>query len=215
MKLTPYFSLLVFILLTGLGSSSRSDEPKESVKEEAFDATQKVKVKVRMEGPYTADVPLQVVCYFRYSADRAKQMSGAPVELDKRLGGLIASLRERGEFAADPLETLLVTPPNGSIPAKALLLVGLGDEEGLSLKLMEGVGRVSLREAARLGVSQVAFAPLLRDQGNEKLGTGEVETAVVRGMLLAYDTEKRLQKERLAKEFILDEWHVEAGPKYF
>jgi len=80
---------------------------------------------------------------------------------------------------------------------------------------MEGVGRVSLREAARLGVSRVAFAPLLRDQGNEKLGTGEVETAVVRGMLVAYDTEKRLQKERLAKEFMLDEWNVEAGPKYF
>jgi hypothetical protein len=83
------------------------------------------------------------------------------------------------------------------------------------LKLMEGVGRVSLREAARLGVSRVAFAPLLRDQGTEKLRTGEVETAVVRGMLLAYDTEKRLQKERLTKEFMLDEWNVEAGPKYF
>jgi len=42
-----------------------------------------------------------------------------------------------------------------------------------------------------------------------------VETAVVRGMLLAYDTEKRLQKEGLAKAFTLDEWHVEAGPDYF
>jgi len=26
-----------------------------------------VTVKVRMEGPYTADVPLQVVCYFKYT----------------------------------------------------------------------------------------------------------------------------------------------------
>jgi hypothetical protein len=42
-----------------------------------------------------------------------------------------------------------------------------------------------------------------------------VETAVVRGMLLAYDTEKRLQKEGLAKEFTLDAWNVEAGPDYF
>jgi len=42
-----------------------------------------------------------------------------------------------------------------------------------------------------------------------------VETAVVRGMLLAYDTEKRLQRERLAKEFTLEGWNVEAGPKYF
>jgi len=95
-KLTHYFSLLVFILLTAHGSPTRSDEPNESVKEEAFDAAHKVKVKVRMEGPYTAEVPLQVVCYFKYSPDRAKRMSGAPVELDKRLGGLVASLRERG-----------------------------------------------------------------------------------------------------------------------
>jgi len=29
---------------------------------------------------------------------------------------------------------------------------------------------VSLREAARLGVKRVAFAPLIRDQGNSKLG---------------------------------------------
>jgi hypothetical protein len=80
---------------------------------------------------------------------------------------------------------------------------------------MERVGRVSVREAARLGVSRVAFAPLIRDQGSAKLGTGGVETAVVRGMLLAYDTEKRLQKEGLAKEFTLEQWNVEAGPAFF
>src|SRR5262245_43970162 len=36
----------------------------QSVKEKAFDAPHNVKIKVRMEGPYTADVPLQIVCYF-------------------------------------------------------------------------------------------------------------------------------------------------------
>jgi hypothetical protein len=156
-----------------------------------------------------------VVCYFRYTPERAKKMSGAPVELDRRLGGVIASLRERGEFAGDPLETLLITPPAGAIKAKALLLVGIGDEDSLSLDRMERVGRVALREAARLGVSRVAFAPLLRDQGNKELGTGDVETAVVRGMLLAYDTELRLQKEKLGKDFTLESWEVEAGPDYF
>ena len=168
-----------------------------------------------MEGPYTADTPLQVVCYFRYTPDRAKRMTGAPVELDKKLGGVIASLRERGEFVGDQLETILITPPRDSIKAKALLLVGLGDEDALSLKLMEAVGRVALREAARLGASRVGFAPLIRDQGNTKIATGEVERAVVRGMLLAYDTEKRLQKEGLSKAYSLDEWNVEAGPTYF
>jgi hypothetical protein len=32
-----------------------------------------------------------------------------------------------------------------------------------------------------------------------------VERAVVRGMLLAYDTERRLQKEGLAKAYTLEE----------
>jgi hypothetical protein len=215
MRLTRNVSLVAILMLTGLGALARSDEAKEQVKEKALDASHKVKIKVRMEGPYTADVLLQVVCYFKYTPEGAKRMGGAPVELDKHLGGVIASLRERGEFGGNQLETILITPPQGSIKAKALLLVGLGDEDALSLKLMEAVGRVSLREAARLGVSRVAFAPLIRDQGNTKLGTGDVETAVVRGMLLAYDTEKRLQKERLAKDFTLEEWNVEAGPKYF
>jgi hypothetical protein len=212
MRLTRRASLLAALIITGL---AWADETQDQVKEKALDAPNNVQVKVRMEGPYTADVPLQVVCYFRYTAEGAKRMSGAPVELDKRLGGVIGSLRERSEFVGDQLETLLLTPPKDSIKAKALLLVGLGDEDALSLKLLEAVGRVSLREAARLGISRVAFAPLIRDQGNSKFGTGDVAIAVVRGMLLAYDTDRRLQKEGFEKPYTLDEWWVEAGPTYF
>jgi len=212
MRLTRCASLLTVVILTGL---AWADDTQDKVKEKALEAPNNVNVKVRMEGPSTADLPLQVVCYFKYTPEGAKRMSGAPVELDKQLGGVIASLRERGEFAGDQLETILITPPKDSIKAKALLLVGLGDEADLSLKLMEAVGRVSLREAARLGANRVAFAPLIRDQGNTKIGTGEVEMAVVRGMLLAYDTEKRLQKEGLNKDFALEQWNVEAGPNYF
>jgi hypothetical protein len=157
----------------------------EAVKERQFEGPDRLTVKVRMEGPYTADTPLQVVCYFRHTADGDKRMSGAPVELDRRLGGVIASLRGRGEFAGDDLETLLITPPAGIIKARALLLVGLGEESTLSLDKMERVGKVTLREAVRLGVSKVAFAPLIRDQGNTKLPAGDVAGAVLRGAVLA------------------------------
>ena len=34
-------------------------------------------------------------------------------------------------------------------------------------------------------------------------------------MLLAYDTETRLQKEGLSKDFTFEQWNVEAGPMYF
>src|SRR5437762_13158553 len=131
MKLTRSVSPFAVVLLAGLVAAARSDEGKGGIKEKAFDAPNGVKVKLRMEGPYTADVPLQVVCYFKYTPEGAKRMTGAPVELDKKLGGVIASLRERGEFVGDEGETLLLVPPKDSIKANALLLVGLGEEDAL------------------------------------------------------------------------------------
>ena len=80
---------------------------------------------------------------------------------------------------------------------------------------MEQVGQTALRVAKGMGATKVAFAPLLRDQGNTAFGVGAVETAVVKGMLLAYDTELRLQEEGLSNNYKLEEWWVEAGPKYF
>jgi Cytosol aminopeptidase family, N-terminal domain len=207
----PALTLLASVTLSGICPKLIA----QNVKEQSLEAPHGVAIKVRMEGPYTAETPLQVVCYFKYTLDGAKRMTGAPVELDKELGGVIASLRERGEFEGDAIETFLLLPPKGSIKAKALLLIGLGEEDTLSLARMERVGRVALREASRLGVRRVAFAPLIRDQGNTKFGTGDVGAAVVKGVLLAYDTERRLQKEGLAKEWTLDEWEVEAGPAYF
>src|SRR5437868_14449946 len=118
----------IFCVMIVLATSAIASLPAQAqeVKEKALDAPNNVKIKVRMEGPYTADVPLQIVCYFMYTPEGVKRMSGAPVELDKKLGGVIAALRARGEFAGDRLQTVCITPPNSSIQANALLLTGLG-----------------------------------------------------------------------------------------
>src|ERR1700693_1889722 len=113
--------LVLVTALLAITVQTRADEA-TSGKEQTVDGAHGPAITVRMEGPYTADVPLQVVSYFKYTEDGAKRMAGAPVELDKRLGGVIASLRGRGEFVGDQLETLLITPPRDSIKAKALLL---------------------------------------------------------------------------------------------
>jgi hypothetical protein len=96
-----------------------------------------------------------------------------------------------------------------------LLLIGLGEEDQLSLDMLEQVGRTALRQAHLLHATKVGFAPLIRDQGSTTLGVGAVETAVVRGMLLAYDTDRRLQAEGLSDQYRLAEWSIEAGPAYF
>lgn len=196
-----------------LGAGVRADDTKVPP-DRMLEGTNGVKVVVRAQGPYDADVPLQIVCYFRHRPDGDRTLGAAAV-LDQRLGGVIASLRDRGEFVGDEGETLLLTPPRGTIRPALLLLVGLGDEKSLSLETMERVGRVAQRQASRLGIRRVAFAPLLRDQGNAALPVGDVETAVVRGMLLAHDTDKRLQREGLSARYALDEWIVEAGPAFF
>src|SRR3954454_16971468 len=133
MKVFQNTVFALVVIVSGTSGHARTDELKTGVKEKTLNAPNGVMVKVRMEGPYTADVPLQVVCYFKYTPEGVKRMSGAPVELDKHLGGAIGALRERGEFVGDDLETLLIAPPEGSIKAKALLLVGLGDEASPSL----------------------------------------------------------------------------------
>ena len=109
----------------------------------------------------------------------------------------------------------MIRPKSGTINAQRLLLIGLGDEKQLSPDLMEQVGRTALRQAKAIGATKVAFAPLLRDQGNSSLDVGAVEIEVVKGMLLAYDTELRLQQEGLSSSYKLSEWNVEAGPAFF
>jgi hypothetical protein len=73
------------------------------VKETSMAGPGGIKLTVRIQGPYDADVHVQVVCYFRHK-EAGDTTLGAAVELDRRLGGVIASLRGRGEFAGDELE---------------------------------------------------------------------------------------------------------------
>ncbi|MBV8400651.1 MAG: hypothetical protein JOZ17_18210 [Acetobacteraceae bacterium] len=208
------FLMVALLILTGLAASARPESDKQEVKEKSLAATEGVTVKIRMQSPNDMDTPLQVICLFKHKKSGDTLLEAAD-EMDKKLGGAISALRNRGEFAGDELETLLLTPPKGAIKPQQLLLVGLGEEESLSLGTLERVGKVSLRTATDLGIKRVAFAPMLRDQGNSKFAVGDVERAVTRGILLAYDTEKRLQKDGLAKRFTLEEWVAEAGEKFF
>ena len=68
MKTVPVAALLVaVVLLAGLAGLGPSADDKQRSRRSRSTAPHGVTVKVRMEGPYTADVPLQVVCYFKYT----------------------------------------------------------------------------------------------------------------------------------------------------
>ncbi len=180
----------------------------------AFEGPHGLKVTVRVMVPQDQETDLLFLCFFKHKA-KGDTVTSTIQKFDDRLGGLIGSLRNRNEFSGDELETILINPPAGSIKAKKLMLIGLGEEDKLSLQTMRRIGGVALREAARLGAKSVAFGAALRDQGNAKYGVGDVGGEVLHGALLAFDTEKRLQKEGRGVGLALEEWIYLAGPEYF
>ncbi|WNG15293.1 M17 family peptidase N-terminal domain-containing protein [Cystobacter fuscus] len=182
--------------------------------EKTFEAPMGLTLSVKQIGPVTQVTDLQIICVLKHEP-AGDQYIEAMQDFNDKQGGLLSSLRERGEFVGELGETFLYTPPPRSITPKRVLLIGVGDAKGVSLDRLRLVGRIALREAVRLGAKHVSFAPTLRDQGSTVIDVGEGDAAVVEQMLLAYDTEKRLQRQGLAPKFSLSSWVIEAGPKYF
>jgi hypothetical protein len=204
-------SLVLALLAANASAADSSAAPKENV----F-ATKPlgINVSIKMVGPYMEAADLQLICLFKHKTP-GDTYQGAAAETDKHLGGLLSALRNRGEFVGELGETFLFTPTKGSIPAKRFMVIGLGEEKDLSLDSLRLVGRVAAREAVRLQATHVAWAPVIRDQGNSAIDVGEGDRAFVEQMLSAYDTEKRLQAQGLAPKFSIETLVIEAGPSYF
>jgi len=214
------FGVMVFLSLVLCATTvfpangqQQTSAPAVGTKSETFQAKNGPGVNVVVQSPPDMDVPLQIMCFFEYRD--GESFTGANVEADQKLHGLIQELRKSGKFTARPLETLLIAPPTNTVRARHLLLVGLGRPEDLSLDLMKGVGRVGMREALRLGVIRYAHASDLRDGGSEKFGVGEVARSVIEGALSAYATEKELQGRGFARSRSISNVTYLAGPKYF
>src|ERR1700690_3920000 len=149
-----------------------------------------------MVGPYSEAADLQIICLFKHKPT-GDTYQGAAKDTDAHLDGILSALRNRGEFVGELGETFLFTPPKGSIPAKRFMVIGLGDEQNLSLDTLREVGRIAAREAVRLKAKHVAWAPVIRDEGNSTIDVGESDRAFAEQMISAYDTEKRLQAQGL------------------
>jgi len=204
-------SLAVALLFATASAADSPAAPKENV----F-ATKPLGVQwsIKMVGPYMEAADLQIICLFKHKASGDTYI-GAAKDTDAHLGGLLSALRNRGEFIGEQGETILFTPAKGSIPAKRFLVIGLGDEKDLSLGSLQLVGRIAAREAVRLKAKHVAWAPVIRDQGNSTIEVGIGDRAFAEQFISAYDTEKRLQAQKLAPEFSIETVVIEAGPSYF
>jgi len=212
MKTSLKLIATLFIALSQIGISTAADTSAPA--EKSFDAPHQMKIAVKMIGPYAQETDLQIICVFKHKPSGDTYIS-AMKDFDDKLGGLLSSLRNRGEFVGELGETILFEPPTGSIVPSRVLVIGLGPESDLSLDTLRVVGRVALREAVRLKAKHVSFAPTIRDQGNNSIDVGQGDRAVVENVILAYDTEKRLQAQHLAGTFDIADWTVEAGPTFY
>jgi hypothetical protein len=204
-------SVLAWLLAVATATAAESAAPKESVFETK---PLGIRLSIKMVGPYMEPADLQIICLFKHKSN-GDTYQGAAKDTDAHLHGLLSALRNRNEFVGELGETILFTPARDSIPAKQFMAIGLGDEKDLSLDTLRLVGRIAAREAVRLKAKHVAWAPVIRDEGNTTIEVGEGDRAFAQQMLSAYDTEQRLQAQGLAPKFTIDSLVIEAGASFF
>src|SRR5258708_34078194 len=167
---TKAFALgLALACLVAAAGAADSPAPKENL----F-ATKAlgIQASIKMDGPYMEVADLQIICLFKHKA-AGDTYQGAAKETDAHLTGLLSALRNRGEFVGELGETFLFTPPKGSIPARRFMVIGLGEEKDLSLDSLRVVGRLAAREAVRIKAGHLAWAPVIRDEGDTTIEVGE------------------------------------------
>lgn len=176
---------------------------------------------VTVQSPSAEETPLQIVCLFEYTAgDLTTSPPALPsaangmVHVDGALKGMITELRKSGKFAGHALETLLIITPPGSMPARRLLLIGLGNRNDFNPAIMTDVGRVGMRQALLLGVRSYAHASDLKDAGIDS-PTGKVAVNVIKGAAEAFETAKYLNQNQAGPVPSVTAITLLAGPAFF
>ena len=174
-----------------------------------------------VQGPSAQVTPLQIACVFEYTeGDIFNSPPALPaplngmVHLDEALKGMITEVRKSGRFNGHALETLLITPPAGTLGGKQLLLIGLGDRNAFTPELMVSVSSVAMREALKLGVDSYAFASDLKDAGIDS-PTALVAENVVKGAIEAYRTDLWLKEKGLSNSKPITKITLLAGPAFY
>ena len=164
---------------------------------------------VKVVSPSETVTSLQVVCFFDFTKNQ--HYEGGTYAVNQHFNGAIHEVRQSGIFKGNELETLLITPVLKQIPAHKLLLMGLGDPDTLNLDLFNRVGYSVVLEAVKLGVSNLCFAPSIKDAGLSGFAASDVSKALVQGMNSAVEAITILHQKNLAPDILLKEVLLLAG----
>jgi Cytosol aminopeptidase family, N-terminal domain len=138
---------------------------------------------VLVQSPGETDTDLQVITLFESAPQ--KPLQGTLAQLDERLRGLLTQLRESGEFKAQFKETRLISPREGTIDARRLLLVGLGDPQTFTLERLQTVAQILFDKSLENNVRHPDFAPTDLDTGITQFTPREIAAAFTSGLFAA------------------------------
>ncbi len=140
-----------------------------------------VSIRIERASPAEFGTPLLVLQHF----ERDLQPGGLAAEVDRRLGGAIARLLERGDFLGKKDETALLYPREGEIAAQRLLLVGVGKREDYVVERLRRAIGTAARTAEKIGVSELALSMGHVDRLSEHMGAYYAGRAAVESAVLA------------------------------
>jgi hypothetical protein len=168
-----------------------------------------IPTRVLSQSPAETVTELQIICLFASAPENT--LHGALAETNEKLKGLLDQVRKPTLFRGELGETLLIAPPAGSLGAKKLLIIGLGDSQTFTPQRMELIGSIAYRESNRLGIAHPYFAPTVLDGGVSKYTTGEAAENFVAGFLRAARTERILESVGAAQGQVLQDLTYLAG----
>jgi hypothetical protein len=108
----------------------------------------------------------------------------------------------------------LIAPPTGSLAARKLLIIGLGDSETFTPQRMELIGSIAYRESNRMEIAHPFFAPTILDGGVTKFTTDQVSEKFFAGFLRAARTETILKDAGASRGQVLQDLTYLAGAKH-
>ncbi len=121
-----------------------------------------------------------------------KVPGGATGAVDKALNGAIRELIEAGDLDGT-LGQVVVLYPRGAIPARRVLVVGLGDAEKFDLEAARRAAAAAARKARELGARDLAS--IVHGAGVGNLDAKDAVQALVEGTLLALYTFPKYQQK--------------------
>jgi leucyl aminopeptidase len=179
-----------------------------------------IDIEVLVQSPSAQATPLQIVCLFEYTeGDLFNSPPALPKELngmlhvDEAFHGLITEIRKTNKYEGHSLETLLIIPPANTIPAKKLLIIGLGNRNDFKPEMMRMIGVTGMREALRLGVTSYSHASDLKDAGISS-PTADVAGYVIQGAIEAYRTQMYLKEQNASGAPTVAKVTLLCGPAY-